>query len=231
MPAIQKAILGRILRIWGPLLFFAGVALGALLFAMTFLVTPTANLSSSTTALAGAAYATEQPLAFERNPWLVHIHAILGVGLVLVVPFQFWKRFRAKHRQLHRFVGYVLIGCLALLSTTGVAVAIVYPFSGLAGVIPNLVWSVGILFCLGVAFARIRHRDILGHEAWMTRAMAMTLGITFATLYLPILTGVLHLSSRTGLAVSFWLGVGECLTVAEVWLQRPGGPLARRRAP
>ena len=153
---------------------------------------------------------------------------MIGFVLVAVAPFQFWKSFRNKHRPVHRAMGYVAVTCLTLLATSGVAVAIVYPFAGIAGIIPNVVWMSAILYAAGMAVARIRKRDMLGHETWMTRAIAMTLGITFASLYIPILTGVLHVPSRPALAISFWLGVGECLLVGELWLRRPGRPQPRR---
>jgi len=180
-------------------------------------------------ALAGQDYAIQQLAAFDRNPLLIHIHAVIGLTIVLTAPFQFWRRFRNKHRQLHRLMGYVTMASLGALAITGAAVAIVYPFAGLAGVIPNLLWMSVILFATGKALMNILKRNVVAHESWITRAMAATFGITFATIYLPILTGVLHLSSSTALAVSFWLGVGECVFVAEIWLKRPGSPLSLQR--
>jgi Predicted membrane protein (DUF2306) len=207
---------------WFPPVFFAAVALGTLPVIMTNLFVPSHDAASSVAAIAGREYANEQLAAFDRNPLLIHAHAVVGLALVLAVPFQFWRNFRNRHRQLHRVTGYVIVTTLVLLSTSGLAVSIFYPFAGRAGVIPNLVWMSAILFAVGKAVRCIRRRDVLGHETWMTRAIAMTFGVTFASLYLPVLTGLLHMPSRLALAVSFWLGVGECLGVAEIWLRRSG---------
>jgi len=207
---------------WFPPLFFAAIALGTLPVIFTNLFVPSTEATDGMAALAGRDYAVRQLAAFDRNPLLIHAHAVVGLIIVLSAPFQFWRSFRQKHRQLHHVIGYVTIAGLATLSISGVAVAIVYPFAGLAGVVPNLLWMSVILFATGKALANILKRKIRDHETWITRAMATTFGITFATIYLPVLTGVLHLSSRNALAVSFWLGVSECLLVAEIWLRRPG---------
>jgi hypothetical protein len=37
-----------------------------------------------------------------------------------------------------------------------------------------------------------------------------------------------HMDDHLALAVVFWLGQGEGLVLAELWLRRPNGPLARR---
>ena len=219
-------------KAWFPPIFFALVAAGTLPVVFTHLFVPSAAVAPSAAAIFGREYADEQLPAFDRRPWLIHAHAVIGLVLVVVGPLQFWRGFRNRHRRFHRLAGYTLAAVLALLAVTGFAVALAYPFAGLAGAAPNFVWMAAILACLGLAIFNARRRNILEHEAWMTRAMAITLGVTFASLYIPLLTGVMRLPSRTALAVSFWLGVGECLAVAEAWLRRPGRPrAARRRSP
>lgn len=216
-------------RAWFPPLFFGAVALGTLPVIFTNLFVPSAQVFDSVAAIEGREYAEVQLPAFDRNPLLIHAHAAIGFLLVVTAPFQFWKSFRIRHLKLHRIMGYIAMACLSVLAISGLAVAIVYPFAGAAGAIPNFIWMSAILFSLVMAYRNIRARNVLAHETWMTRAMAMTLGITFASLYLPFLNNVLHLPSRTALAVSFWLGVIECLLVGEVWLNRPGRPKPRKR--
>ena len=118
-------------------------------------------------------------------------------------------------------MGFAAISCLALLSTSGLAVSVAYPFAGVAGVIPNVFWMSAILFCTVAALAKIRRGDIRDHEAWITRATAMTLGITLSRLCGPLMIHVFHMSARPALAVIFWLGAGASLVIAELWLRRP----------
>jgi uncharacterized membrane protein YozB (DUF420 family) len=219
----------RLFRGWFPPLFLFAVGLGALLFASSFLLLPSSQLAAGAAELNGPDYAKTQLPAFDRNPLLVHGHATLGLTLLLLAPFQFWQGLRSRFPVVHRIMGYVTATCLVLLAVTGVAVSIVYPFAGPSGIVPNVVWMTAILVCVGMAISCIRRRDVLHHQAWMTRAIAMTLGVTLSTVYLPILGGVLKLAPLRALAVSFWLGVVECLVLAELWLNRPGGRLARAR--
>jgi hypothetical protein len=207
-------------RVWLPLLFL--LALG--------LLVPFPIQAASVAPLSGQEYADEQFGAFARNPVPIHLHAGIGVIFVVIATFQFWRRFRNRNLRRHRIMGYVGLTCLIVLPTTGVACAIIYPFAGLPGVIPNLVWMVAILYCVSASWRAIRGRDLRGHEAWITRAAAMTVGITLSRLYQPLLIQVFHMEPHTSLAVVFWLGQGEGLIAAEFWLRRPGGPLARKPA-
>jgi Predicted membrane protein (DUF2306) len=117
-------------------------------------------------------------------------------------------------------MGFLAMSCLVLLATSGVAVSVVYPFAGPLGIIPNVFWMSAILLCTATALIKIRRRDVLGHEAWMTRAAAMTLGITLSRLNEPVLISLFHMSARPALALVFWLGAAESLVVAEIWLRR-----------
>jgi len=89
---------------------------------------------------------------------------------------------------------------------------------------------VAILTCVWCAWRAIRRRDILGHQAWVTRATAMTLGIVLTRAYEPLFVQLLHMDPKFAMVLVFWLGQGEGLTVAEFWLRRPGGAVALRAA-
>jgi Predicted membrane protein (DUF2306) len=192
------------------------------------LLVPFSVQAVSVAPLSGKHYATEQFGDFARNPWPIHIHVAIGVLFVVVAAFQFWRKFRNRNLRLRRSMGYVAFACLVLLPVTGVACSIIYPFGGVLGVVPNVFWMVVILTCVGLAWRAVRGRDIRGHEAWVTRAAAMTVGITLSRLYQPILVHVFDMEQHLSVALVFWLGQGEGLIAAELWLRRDGGPLARK---
>ena len=204
------------------------LALGALGIGLTTVFVPFSQQAASVAALSGKEYADVQLGHFARNPVLIRSHAGMGVLFVLVAALQFWKSFRNRDLKRHRWLGYVGLALLVLLPTTGVASAIVYPFSGIAGVVPNVVWGVVIVFCVWRAWRAIKQKDVFDHEAWVTRASAMTVGITLSRVYEPILVQGLHMESHLAVALVFWLGQGEGLITAEFWLRRPGGPMERR---
>lgn len=209
-------------------LIFLGVA--ALGIGLNYLLIPSAVQHDSVAALAGQSYADVQLASFDANPLLIRSHVMIGVLFTVLATFQFWPGFRRRHRNIHRTMGYGALACLILLPVTGVACAIVYPFAGLPGVWPNLVWMTVILFAVNRAWRAIRRRDIVNHEAWVLRATAMTVGIALSRIYEPLLVHFAHMDPRAATAVVFWLGQGEGLIVAELWLRRAGGPLARRAA-
>ncbi|MGC1305568.1 MAG: DUF2306 domain-containing protein [Caulobacteraceae bacterium] len=186
--------------------------------------------AASVAAFSGKVYADVQLGAFARNPVLIRAHAAMGSAFVVIAAFQYWRKFRTRYLLVHRIMGYVGLTLLLLLPITGVAASIVYPFSGVAGVIPNVVWGIAILFCVARAWTAIRRRDVIEHEAWVVRATAMTVGISLSRLYEPILVQIFHMEPHMAVAAVFWLGQGEGLLVAESWLRRPGGPLKRKAA-
>jgi uncharacterized membrane protein len=220
----------RALRVWLPLIFLLALGFGALTIGLINVIVPFPTQAESVAPFAGQEYANEQFGAFARNPLPIHLHAATGALFVVIAAFQFWRRFRNRNLRIHRIMGYVGLACLVILPTTGVACAIIYPFAGTPGVIPNLFWMIAILWCVSASWRAIRRRDLRGHEAWVTRAAAMTVGITLSRLYQPLLIQVFNMEPHTSLAVVFWLGQGEGLVAAEFWLRRPGGPLAPRPA-
>ncbi len=216
------------LRTWLPAVILIALGVGAVAIGLNHLLVPSSVQHDSVAALAGRDYADIQLAAFDRNPLLIHSHAAIGTLFAGLAALQFWRKFRNQDLRRHRWIGFVAGACLVLLPLTGVAATFVYPFSGMAAVWPNLVWMVIILWCVGAAWLAVRPRDLRGHEAWITRATGMTLGITLSRLYQPLLVMVFHMNDHLALAVIFWLGQGEGLVLAELWLRRPGGPLARR---
>jgi hypothetical protein len=208
------------------------VLLGVAAFAIGLnnLFIPSAVQHDSVAALAGQSYADVQLAAFDRNPGLIRFHVIVGTVFTLIAALQFWPGFRRRHLKAHRILGYAGLTCLTILPTTGVACAIVYPFSGIPGVWPNLFWMAAILTCVYAAWTAVRRRDIVDHEAWVLRATAMTVGISLSRLYEPLLVHFAHMDPRPATALVFWMGQGEGLLAAELWLRRKGGPIARKVA-
>jgi Predicted membrane protein (DUF2306) len=216
----------RRLALW----FLLALGTSSLVIGLINVLIPFAVQAQSVAPLSGKEYATEQFGSFARNPWPIHIHAGMGVLFVTLAAFQFWRKFRNRNLRLHRIMGYAALALLVLLPVTGVACSILYPFGGLPGVVPNVFWMIAILYCVSNAWLTVRRHDVRGHEAWVTRASAMTVGISLSRLYQPILIQAFHMEPHLSIAVVFWLGQGEGLLAAEMWLRRTGGPLARRPA-
>jgi uncharacterized membrane protein YozB (DUF420 family) len=217
------------MRTWAPPAFLIALGVGALGIVINNIFIPTATQAPSIAALAGKPYLLQLE-AFDRNPLLIRTHAALGGAFVSLAALQFWRAFRNHDLRRHRIIGYAALSILTLLPITGVASSIVYPISGIWGVLPNALWMIAILTCVWSAWRAIRRRDVLAHQAWVTRATAMTLGIVLTRAYEPLFVQLLHMDVKFAMLLVFWLGQGEGLAVAEFWLRRPGGAVALRAA-
>lgn len=217
----------RPFRAWFPPVFLVVMGLGALGIGLNQLFIPSAAQFDTVAAFAGREYAVEQLANFDRNPFLVKAHAAVGSLFVLIAAFQFWRDFRNRNRRIHGWMGYAGMACLLVLPVTGIAAAFVYPFAGIPGVIPNVLWGAIVFWGVWSAWRAIRRRDVFTHEAWLSRATGVTFGITLARGYTPLLVQGLHVEPRLALAIVFWMGAATTLAVAELWVRRPGGPVAR----
>lgn len=212
---------------WLPALVLVMMGVAALAFGLNNLLIPTQAQAASDAALAGKEYLNLLH-SFDRNPLLIRTHVALGVVFNLLVLFQFWRGFRNADLRRHRIIGYVEMTCLVLLPVTAVACTFVYPFAGPSGVPPNVLWTIAILTCVTAAWRAIKRKDVAGHEIWITRASAMTVGISLTRLYEPVFVHAFHMIPHVAFGLTFWLGQGEGLAIAEFWLRRPGGPIQRK---
>jgi uncharacterized membrane protein len=118
-----------------------------------------------------------------------YLHIGFGGFALLLSPFQFATRLRTRTPRVHRAVGRVALGAIAIAGTAGLVLA---PHS-LAGPVGTL--GFGLLAVLWltfatVAFRAIRRRDVARHRRWMTRTFALTYAAVTLRLWLGVLIGV-----------------------------------------
>jgi hypothetical protein len=151
------------------------------------------------------------------HPWLF-VHAGFAATAMLLGPFQFLTRLRARAPAVHRWTGRVyatacLIGggagfLLALGSTAGpIARA---GFASLA-----VVW----LATTAMAWRLALQRRFVEHRRWMIRSFALTFAAVTLRLYIPIaaVAGLPGLQSYIAIA---WLCWVPNLVFAELYLAR-----------
>ena len=106
--------------------------------------------------------------------WLVG-HLSGGILALLLGPFQFWTRFRNKYLNLHRLLGKIYIGAIAIASlastymawTTALEIHFTW---ALSLQILALVWITTVL----MAYRTIRLKRIQQHKEWMIRSYLVT---------------------------------------------------------
>lgn len=116
---------------------------------------------------------------------MVDVHAGFAVVALLVGPMIF---LRTKGDRLHRIAGCIFIAAMVLLNLTALTV---YDMTG--GPNQFHLFALISLTTVGFGVARIRRRDILGHQAYMCWAYAgliMALANRLSPLFpLPIWVG------------------------------------------
>jgi uncharacterized membrane protein len=151
-----------------------------------------------------------------RKPWLP-IHAALAATALLVGPFQFLPRFRARAPKVHRTVGKIYIAACLLSAPAGLILAT----HSAAG--PIAQWGFGVLSVLWFgatarAFWLATQGRIAEHRRWMIRSFAMTFAAVTLRLYLPIPPMFLHMSFDDGYRAISWFSWTSNLLVAEIFL-------------
>lgn len=215
-------------------------SLGIVAFAVTpYLTTSLASLAESPAGGLAGHYAGQPPLV--QAVFFAHI---VGGGLALALgPLQFWRGLRERMPQLHRWIGRLALGGVAVGGVAGLLLAPVNS-AGLVGLFGFGALAVLWLATAVLGYRAIRRGDVPTHRAWMMRCFALSYAAVTLRLWLPLLI-VAQLPFTTGAfdfdaafqnayaAVPFlcWL---PNLVVAEWLIARRGLPglrFARAAAP
>jgi uncharacterized membrane protein len=158
---------------------------------------------------------------FFARPWLV-VHAGMAATALLVGPFQFLPKLRARRRRLHRWMGRVYVFACRAGGASGIALAagttagpIAASGFGLLGVF----WIVATAQAWRLAMAG----RIAEHRRWMIRSFAMTFAAVTLRLYLPV-APMMGFDFMEGYRLIAWLAWVPNLLVAELYLNRGARP-------
>ncbi len=137
----------------------------------------------------GAGVHPEMRASFESHPWAIYVHAFAASLALLVGPWQFVDRWRARCPRLHRLLGQIYLGIgVGVGGLSGLFLAW-HAFGGLVSTLGFAALASGWLYTGWRAFEAVRERDFVRHRAWMVRNYALTfsavslrlqLGIVFA---------------------------------------------------
>lgn len=168
----------------------------------------------------GAAKVGEAMQAVYRlNPIVIHTHAFAAGLALLLGPWQFSSRLRARRPQVHRFLGRVYL-------VAGVVVG------GVSGLLLSRIAQGGWVAQLGFAslavvwlytgyrgYRAIRRGERAEHRRWMLRNHALTLAAVSLRIYIPLFlaNGV---SFQDAYPVIAWICWVPHLVIAQWWLSR-----------
>ena len=164
------------------------------------------------------------------KPWII-VHAGAASTALLLGPFQFIARLRAKRPRLHRWMGRTyVIACLA-----GGASGLLLAAGSSAGPIAQAGFGL-LAVCWMIANVQAWRLALAGryaeHRRWMVRSFAMTFGAVTLRLYLPI-APIMGYDFMTAYVAISWLAWVPNLMVAELYLNwsRLRSPPGRERIP
>ncbi len=122
---------------------------------------------------------------FQKTPWAIGLHMLGGLVAIVTGAFQVNARLRARRIELHRLLGRVYV--IAVL--VGGVAGLVLSFSSFGGPVTHAgfgLMAVLWLVSTGMAYHRIRQRDVAAHRAWMLRSYALTLAAVTLRIYLGL---------------------------------------------
>jgi uncharacterized membrane protein len=164
------------------------------------------------------------------RPW-IFVHAGMASTALILGPFQFVARFRAKAPKVHRWMGRIYVVACLLGGVSGLLLAAgtnAGPIAQAGFGLLAVCWIVANVQAWRLALAG-RFAD---HRRWMVRSFAMTFGAVTLRLYLPIAPMLGYDFMPAYVAIS-WLAWVPNLMVAELYLNRARlrSQLARVRSP
>lgn len=160
--------------------------------------------------------------AFDANiddqALLTWLHIVPGSLLLLLGPFQLWRKFRTEHPNLHRWYGRVYIVAGVIVGVTALVMSILTPIGGTNETVATMLFALLFLFGLLKAYLHIRRREIKQHREWMIRAFAIALAIATVRPIVALFFVFSNLQPREFFGIAFWLGFTIHLIGAELWI-------------
>lgn len=165
-------------------------------------------------------------MGFAERPLLTLLHVLPGLVFMVLGPFQFVPRLRARHLALHRWSGRILLVAGVLAGVTAGRLAL-RAFGGPLETAATAVFGPFFLFSLAKAWVHIKRRQVALHREWMIRAFAI--GLAVATMR-PLAGLWMALADRPledVLGGVFWVAFVLHALVAEAWIRRSRRVAAR----
>lgn len=107
-------------------------------------------------------------LRYLKVPWLILLHGVCGALALVLAPFQFSSRLRQRNLRLHRIMGRLYIGGVAIAAPAAVLISLTLgpPTLLMASVIQGSGW----ILTTATALYCVRTGRIQQHREWMMRS-------------------------------------------------------------
>ncbi len=155
---------------------------------------------------------------FWPRRWWLLVHLSAGTVALLIAPVQYGLGVHRRRLALHRWLGRVYLGAVAVSSGAAVGLALYNTISwvyglGLLGL--NAAW----LTTTGMAWLAVLRRRFDQHREWMTRSIVVTFGFVWFRAILGTTIALDIGTEAERFVVAAWGCWSVPLLVTEVWLQ------------
>lgn len=133
----------------------------------------------------GAAVHPDMRAVFQAHPVGIGVHVFGSIVALALGPFQFLARLRARHLNLHRWMGRLYLGLGVLVGGLAGLYMAQFAYGGLAGKLGFGTLAVCWLVTGERAFHFAHHGDVAAHRRWMVRNFSLTFAAVMLRLYLP----------------------------------------------
>ncbi len=152
-----------------------------------------------------------QPDSFLRQRYspiapLMFLHGIPGAVALFLGIFQFSNRLRARFLQVHRVMGRVYVGCVAIAAPAAVVVATKLPVPTLT--MASVIQATGWILTTATALYCVRTGRISQHREWMIRSYPFAAVFVFVRVVIAI--PAVARAGVLGLAEVVW----SCIAIA-----------------
>ncbi|WP_223787125.1 DUF2306 domain-containing protein [Marinicella meishanensis] len=156
--------------------------------------------------------------------WVVPMHFYASGLALLLVPWQLSSWLRQRAVRMHRLLGLLYVVAVLLGGIAGLLMAL-QADGGWVAQLGFFSLAVLWLYCTGMAYVSILKGQVLAHQQWMYRSMALTCAGITLRLFLGLGLGVMQWPFLTVYVPTAWLCWTLNLAVCE-WLIRRRRPAA-----
>lgn len=146
-----------------------------------------------------------QPGSFLRQRYspiapLMFLHGVPGAVALFLGIFQFSSRLRRRYLQVHRVMGRIYVGCVALAAPAAVIIATKLPIPTLT--MASVIQATGWVVATATALYCVRTGRIVQHREWMMRSYPFA--AVFVVVRVIIVIPAVARAGALGLAETVW---------------------------
>jgi uncharacterized membrane protein len=195
-----------------------GTAEWLLIVGLLFLsLIPIAGGARRMTQLNGGAAITPDNARFFASPLPVTVHIVSASVYAILGAFQFANSLRRRWPVWHRWAGRLLVICGLLVGLSGMWMVLFYTHPVGDGDFlsaQRLVFGLGMIVSIVLAYTTIRRGKVKQHRVWMMRAYAIGLGA--GTQALVLMIGEMVAGKPGELSRALLMGAGWVINLAVV---------------